>query len=650
MTHSFTNANDGSVVLAGALVGTISYTGLEPVTDNLLADDRVFTFNGGAETIALTDAAGASMTIDSTLGESVTFANPTSSLTINAGTGNDIVTITSVDAAYRAALTISGDADADTINPNASLLLGSTTSTGNLSFTAETINLAANIATDGDTTNNDAGSVNLSGAVVLGGNTAIDTNAATSDGNVTFAGTVNADDSTANNRVLAVDSGTATVQFQSTVGVGASGSLADLDVTAGLIRLGGNVTVDDQGGNTIAFNGPVQLVANLVRIDVDAASGPDNNLHFGSTVDADDAVANSRVLFVIGGVGTTRFTAAIGSLQPLAGFSVGDVGGLLRLGGNVIVTDGTGIQDIVILPNVQLDADVTILTDGPAGDFNVFFSGSVNADNAAANDRRLTIDTGIAFVNFLSGSSIGGLQPLAGLDITGGDIGFGSSTTVTDGAGALNVTSRVNNATIFVVLGPISASGPANLTADKMRIEAALSTPGQIVTLKPFNNDAINLGSTVDTTVNTLELSDAELDRVTAGTLRIGESASGPIAISATIDTANTSRMHLRTGGAVTGFSGLNLVESELAISAAGNVFSTIGPEHDVGTLAIASTSGLSVDFKDVNSLTIGSVDGIVGGSSPAGNFSLRTVSRPGRECTRRGRWWRGLLPGRHGR
>ena len=43
------------------------------------------------------------MTIDSGLAESVTFANPTAALVINAGTGGDTVTVSSVDAAYNAA-------------------------------------------------------------------------------------------------------------------------------------------------------------------------------------------------------------------------------------------------------------------------------------------------------------------------------------------------------------------------------------------------------------------------------------------------------------------------------------------------------------------------------------------------------------------
>jgi hypothetical protein len=87
--HVFTNLNDGSVNYNGTTA--ITYTGLEPISDTITAATRTFTFNGGSETIVLADGGGS---ITSTAGETVTFTNPTSSLIINAGTGDDTVTTT----------------------------------------------------------------------------------------------------------------------------------------------------------------------------------------------------------------------------------------------------------------------------------------------------------------------------------------------------------------------------------------------------------------------------------------------------------------------------------------------------------------------------------------------------------------------------
>ena len=162
---------------------------------SLSAATRSFTFNGGDETISLVDAAGAAMTIDSTLGESVTFLNPADSLTINTGSGEDTLLISSVDAAYRAALSINGNDGTDAITLGASLTLGSGTIVGNLTVTGETINLNASVDTTNAASNvTTAGSINLQGNVVLGANVSLTTDDGTGvDGNVSISGTVNAD-------------------------------------------------------------------------------------------------------------------------------------------------------------------------------------------------------------------------------------------------------------------------------------------------------------------------------------------------------------------------------------------------------------------------------------------------------------------------
>ena len=114
--HSFDNESDGAVEVDGVV---ISYTGLEPVIDNLNAADRIFTFNGGAETITLADDVTANNNIsqiDSTLGEVVSFVNPTNSLTINSGSGIDLIDVDMVDQLYAASLIVNGGAEADTLD------------------------------------------------------------------------------------------------------------------------------------------------------------------------------------------------------------------------------------------------------------------------------------------------------------------------------------------------------------------------------------------------------------------------------------------------------------------------------------------------------------------------------------------------------
>jgi hypothetical protein len=77
---------------------------------------------------------------------------------------------------------------------------------------------------------------------------------------------------------------------------------------------------------------------------------------------------------------------------------------------------------------------------------------------------------------------------------------------------------------------------------------------------------AVDLGSIVDSTANTLELSDAELDRVTAaGTLNIGDANSGAINVSANITRAAATNLSLTSGADI------NIATGSLT-SAGGNV------------------------------------------------------------------------------
>ena len=82
-----------------------------------------------------------------------------------------------------------------------------------------------------------------------------------------------------------------------------------------------------------------------------------------------------------------------------------------------------------------------------------------------------------------------------------------------------------------------------SLISDSIRIlgTSGIIASGTLVTLRPAgsgdlagedNGDAINLGSLHDDTTDTLELSDAELDLITAGTLQIGDVNSGTITVS----------------------------------------------------------------------------------------------------------------------
>jgi hypothetical protein len=140
---TFDNPNDGSVNLDGT---AINYTGLEPITSTINATNVMLNYSGVSETITVTDAGAGQTTVDSTAGEVTTFTHPTGTLTINAGSGNDTVDITSLAADYPAHVTINGQGDMDTVSfdGNVSLRLGK-----NLSVTADTIKVNSELSTSG---------------------------------------------------------------------------------------------------------------------------------------------------------------------------------------------------------------------------------------------------------------------------------------------------------------------------------------------------------------------------------------------------------------------------------------------------------------------------------------------------------------------
>lgn len=113
-TFTFDNENDGSIDLDGSL---ITYTGLEPILSTITATDVIFNFSGGDEVITLGDDGDVGdneSQIDSTLGESVVFVNPTNSLTVNSGSGDDAIYVSALDASFAASLIIDGgDSDYD---------------------------------------------------------------------------------------------------------------------------------------------------------------------------------------------------------------------------------------------------------------------------------------------------------------------------------------------------------------------------------------------------------------------------------------------------------------------------------------------------------------------------------------------------------
>lgn len=104
--YSNTSSHDGSVAMSA--FGTITYTGLEPITNTGTATDIIFNLPAGPNTAILGDDGNTGNTLSrltSPTLEQTDFANPTGSLTINRGSTTDTLTVNALPN-FNAGLTI----------------------------------------------------------------------------------------------------------------------------------------------------------------------------------------------------------------------------------------------------------------------------------------------------------------------------------------------------------------------------------------------------------------------------------------------------------------------------------------------------------------------------------------------------------------
>ena len=328
--HVFINENDGSVEVAGNPV--ITYTGLEPIVDNLSVTDRVFTFTGADETITLSDdgdIADNESFIDSTLGENVTFTNPTNSLTINTeisgGSGADVINIEGLDTNFDADVTVNGGADDDANFQTNPTSIGS----GNFDINAKTIQVSQNVSTtlggsialtasqnivadSGANISAENGDINFganTAATLAGINTVaiLVNNSATirttGTGNIELTG-VAVGDGTVSDRAGIVLSNNSTVQTSSSGNITVTG-------TGGNGTSGNHGILLDSGSNIQSNSGAVTITGTSgqgtdgntgVYVNSDISTGGGDAIIMGTSIDA--AGVDNAGIFVNGNIGT----------------------------------------------------------------------------------------------------------------------------------------------------------------------------------------------------------------------------------------------------------------------------------------------------------------------------------------------------------
>ncbi len=249
--YSLDGANSGAIEVVNAGLGAqfdIQFTQIESIQQLVIAPRVDFQYSSLDEQITLAaDIASPERTEFTSITSggrlSISIENPTSQLAVNAGGGNDSITVAGFGSGsngFTAAIDIDGEAGADTVVVQADLTLGRAGVTGNATVSAESITINGDINTTGGIID---GRVNLIGGASI---------------SISQAANINAGDAS-----IVVDANGGT--FNSVRGSLVSGSNSDAVVIENASRV--------QLGNVNAELGRFRIETNALAGNITQADG-----------------------------------------------------------------------------------------------------------------------------------------------------------------------------------------------------------------------------------------------------------------------------------------------------------------------------------------------------------------------------------------
>ena len=417
-----------------------------------------------------------------------------------------------------------------------------------------------------------------------------------------------------------------------------AGSVFELNTDAlgtsgtGRVDFGGGIpfTVSNNSGTIGTFRiiAADDINTRQVVLSNNGSTGTNYEFFAGSSATAAPQSTADVILFgqnLVTGGGHVIFDAAddISIRDPISSGG-GDVT-LIARGGNagatvffqtndaaIITTDGTGNAGTVSITTDNVDIAATAVA-SPLIDAN----GTGGVISFAPTTAGRTIDLGTdnaASLSFTDAELNRFAAPILRIgSATSGDITVSAPVSPTSAAALELVSGGAINVNNSITTG----NGDVSLTADTMAIAAAVNAGTGTITTAPLTaNLPINLGTEV---AGSLSLTDAELDFLTASTVRVGSTASGNIAIASAVSPANTTTLELVTGGAVvdnTPTEQSDLIATNVTINA-GTGIGTAANDIDVASALLTLTNTTS---GDVNVFNTGAVT--VTGASVVSSFA----------------------------
>jgi hypothetical protein len=537
-----TGADTGLIDLDNDTTVEIDYSGLSPVLMAMgSAADLIFELPPGATTAVLEDDIGiiGNTQLRSPGGhfETTTFINPTDSLTIRGGDGDDTIEVAGLDAAFDANLTIDSSLGADDVDVDITAATdiddgadGQTASIGTVADPVTTIAFSAgSIDTTGGTINlNATGAIStttaaadVSGADLVAttdGSIDLDTDVDTIDASVTGTSTIDLDESDAV-ELVDVDA------IGGSITVDAGGTITATDVQAGGA---GNVTLTATGGGDVLVD-LVLAISDLLTITAAGAIEETNN---DAAIDLD---AELLILDAVDGIGdddTIEIDAFGGSGDGLDAEVTGT--------GGIDLSDDDGT--LRILSAITADGPITITGTSTMRVETVTAGGGAGDDVTLETDGLLDVEPGFAVmaadvIDLISnGDSIEINSPLT----AGGDIlvdSDGGSVT-SSAAGDLDAGGGVEIGA-FGVGGDVTLDG--TVVADANTIPSSVTPPMSAVRIDAVDDVTIN-DTVTASSVGGLHVEmdavdiDINADITATGELHLGSDSVAPVTATLSVD------------------------------------------------------------------------------------------------------------------
>ncbi len=649
---------DRITTTGGVTIGSATNTG--GITVVGAADQATGATITGAGVFTLLSDTG-NIVVNNALSNAVDTTLTTNSGNISFGTAGAITAATKTVTLTATAGTIEGHATAltnvtaGTLNATARDGIG----TSNRLETAVSTLSFANTNNDVQVTNSLAGGVTVSGTNAGVGAV----NLTETLGNLTVGGDIVTDSGavtlTASGANKAIITTAATDVKTDSVGAGAA-----------VTFVADNMTLNTTG-TIIAGSGLVTLRPNANNVAIQVGAGATDAAGVLAITDTELDQITTTGGITIGSSTNTGGITVVGAADQATGATIaGGTFTLLSNSGTINVnatltnaidtTLQTTSGNIVFGAAGSVDAGTNVVNltatggsiSGNAATFNNVTAATLNATASSGIGNTNALETAVTNLNFANTTnavqftnSVGGAVTVSGTNAgtgavniteTTGDLVVGAADIVTN-SGAVTLTNTANASSIISAAGSdISTTGGATagaavtLVADNMDLVGATTSGTATTTLRQFTNGTqIDLGGPgANGTV--LGISSPELDTITAGMIKIGNSNTGDVTVTSAIAPTGTGTLSIQSGTTISQNSNLaTITETNLALRAVtgitltANGSSTAGEGNTVDNLAAITSGAAAINFRNNATMTVGTIDSVDGVSTANGAIGI---------------------------